>query len=305
MSLSKNFVTAKTDVTTFKVSISWPLDSGSDELDKIDSVWGTNAYNFKLEEQKKKGIDKNYQIQAPIKLDIQLTAEQYIETPESSDITYRLGNEILYDTKLNLRCYEEGETCIRTNVIGNEILYDTELNKRCYKESETCIRTGEIDINNKISDETVTLLPKVNKEYSTGKFDEINALYQTQVSDWNVDTRLLTIKDLLSIISRDIKDSVIVRPNASDLIIGNLKYENRADTVIRKTIESKGYFKFLNKFSYFNSDDCYWLSSEYDTENGFAVSKIIEDSSLKIHSNLKTIECKVIPVIIAEKVNLK
>ena len=34
----------KTDETIFKVSISWPLESGDDES---DSLWGTNAYEFK------------------------------------------------------------------------------------------------------------------------------------------------------------------------------------------------------------------------------------------------------------------
>ena len=89
--LSKNYVLAQTDEAIFKVSISWPLDSISDDLDRtkadeLDSYWGTKAYNFKKLEQEKKIADNNYQIRASIKLDIKLTAEQFIENENSSVI---------------------------------------------------------------------------------------------------------------------------------------------------------------------------------------------------------------------------
>ena len=272
--LSKKFILAGTDESTFKVSISWPLDSGDNEL---DSVWGTNAYNYKLEEQRKKDADDLYQMKAAIKLDIKLTADQYIQTDDSSDIEYRRGNEILYDVVLNKRCTEESSMCIRTNVI---------------------------DVNNTVSDTTVTLLPKVSKEYSSGIFTNINSIYKSETEKWTVESRLLSIKDILPVVSKDIKNSVLVSPNLSDLIIGNLSYENRIDKVISNAINKKGYFKYLNKFSYFYSTDCYWLNDEYNVENAFAVTKL-DDSSMKIYGESKTSSCKIIPVIIAEKVNLR
>ena len=272
--LSKNYILAQTDEATFKVSISWPLDSGDDEL---DSLWGTKAYKFKMKEQELKTADESYQIRASIKLDIKLTAEQYIETDESSDINYRRGSEILYDVVNKTTCTEESSTCIRTNII---------------------------DVNNKISDTTVTLLPKVTNDYITGTFDEIKTLYESQVSSWNVESRLLTANDILNIVSKDIKDSVIIRNDVSDLIIGNLTYENRIEVVKNKAISSQGYFKFLNKYSYFVSNDCYWVNSEYDTNNGFAVASI-DDNSMKLYGETKTTSCKVIPVIIAEKTSLE
>ena len=272
--LNKKFILAGTDESTFKVSISWPLDSGDDEL---DSVWGTNAYNYKIEEQNKKDADDSYQIQAAIKLDIKLTADQYIQTDESSDIEYRRGNEILYDVVLNKRCTEESSTCIRTNVI---------------------------DVNNTVGDKTVTLLPKVSNEYSLGTFDNVDSIYKSYTSKWTVESRLLSIKDILPVVSKDIKNSVLVSPNLSDLVIGNLSYENRIDKVILNSINKNGYFKYLNKFSYFYSTDCYWLNDEYNIENAFAVTKL-DDNSMKIYGEAKTSSCKIIPVIIAEKVNLR
>lgn len=271
--LNKKFILAQTDESTFKVSISWPLDSGNDEL---DSEWGTRAYNFKSDEQNKKTTDKSYQIRAAIKLDIKLSAEQYIETEESSDINYRRGNEILFD------------------VINN---------KKCEVESQTCLRTNVIDVNNTLSDTKVTLLPKVSKEYLKGTFNDINTLYSTETSTWNVETRLLNISDVLNIVSKDIKESVLVRPEISDLIIGNLTYDGRINSVILKATSSNGYFKYLNKFSYFYSSDCIWLNSEYNTNNSFAVAPL-DENSMKIYGEVKTTNCKVIPVIIADKVNL-
>lgn len=272
--LSKGFVLAKTDESVFKVSISWPLDSGNDEL---DSLWGTNAYKFKLEEQNKKIQDESYQMLASIRLDIKLTAEQYIETPDTSDIDFRLGNEILFDVSLNKKCTEESDTCIRTNVI---------------------------DVNNTISDTEVTLLPKVTKEYASGTYANINTIYSNQIVNWNVKTRILNINDILNVISKDIKESVFVRPNISDLVIGNLNYQDRIDKIILKAINSKGYFKYLNKFSYFYSSDCFWLNNEYDLNNSFAVAPF-DDNSMKIYGENKASVCKVIPVIITEKINLQ
>ena len=301
--LSKKFVTAKTDETVFRVSISWPLNSGNDEL---DSIWGTNAYNYKKEEQNKKNADPSYQIKAAIKLELQLIAEQYIETEEASDIKYRIGNEILYDVSLNKRCFEEGGSCIRTNVIGNEILYDETNKERCYEESETCVKTNLIDVNNTLADTKVTLLPKITNETAMSSFYDLSSIFKSRIRGWNVESRLLTAEDILMISSKDILESVLVRENFSDLIIGNLKYENRVDNIIEMAKNDSGYFSFLNKFLYFNSDVCYWVNNEYNSENGtaFAVQTNNDLQITKLYEESKSTECKVIPVIIAEKVNL-
>lgn len=274
MDISKKFIVAGTDEATFKVSISWPLDSGDDAL---DSEWGTKAYKFKQEEQNKKDLDPSYQIRAAIKIDIKLSAEQYLETPETSDKEYRLGNEILFD------------------VINN---------KACIQESETCIRTNVIDVNNTLGDTKVTLLPKVSKSYPTGIFTQINSLYADYISNWKVETRLLEISDILRPISKDIKASSLIRPNVSELVIGDLNSSERINKIITKATTENGYFKYLNKFLYFYSSDCYWLNNVYNENTSFAVSPLNAES-MKIYGEDKNTSCKVIPVIIAEKINLK
>lgn len=280
--LSKNYILSQTDEAIFKVSISWPLDSGDDEW---DSLWGAKAYKFKKNEADKKAMDKNYQIKASIKLDLKLTAEQYFKTDESSDINFRRGNEILYDVVKNEKCTTESVECTQ--------------------ESESCcIRTNLIDVNSKVSDDTVTLLPKTIKEYPAGTFNDINYLYQQQITNWKVNTRLLTSNDILKVVSKDIKESVIVRENLSDLVIGNLNDSNRITLVKQKVIDKDGYYKFLNKYSYFVSNDCYWMNEEYNADKAFAVGKLDQDS-MKLYGELKTSTCKVIPVLIVEKNKLK
>lgn len=274
--LSKKYVSAKTDETVFKVSISWPLDSGKDEL---DSIWGNDAYQFKIAEQAKKTADKNYQILAAIKLDISLRAEQYMESDNTnSDMDYRLGKEVLYDVKLNDFCETVGGTCIRTNVI---------------------------DTNNTIADTTVTLLPKISENSTSDEYTTINNSYeiQTQPENWAATSRILNIKDMLNIVSKDIISSVISIPNLSDLVIGNLKYGNRLETVVNNMMSKNGYFKFLNKFTYLYSNECYWLRDldENGVERIFTVEPFNEEM-MKITTE-KTKKCKVIPVIIANKPN--
>lgn len=280
--LSKNYILSQTDEAIFKVSISWPLDSGDDEW---DSLWGTKAYKFKKNEADKKALDKNYQIKASIKLDLKLTAEQYFKTDDSSDVNFRRGNEILYDVVKNEKCTTESVECTQ--------------------ESESCcIRTNLIDVNSKVSDDTVTLLPKTIKEYPIGTFNDVNTLYQQQTSNWKVYTRMLTSNDILKVISKDIKESVIVRKNLSDLVIGNLTDPNRITLVKQKVIDKDGYYKFLNKYSYFVSNDCYWINEEYNVDKAFAVGKLDEES-MKLYGELKTSTCKVIPVLVVEKDKLK
>ena len=283
--LSKKFILAKTDESTFKVSISWPLDSGNNKdsywgSDEKDSYWGNEAYKFRLEEQNKKINDNNYQIRASIRLDIKLTAEQYIETNDVSDVRYRLGNEILFD------------------VAGN---------KRCEIEEGTCIRTNVIDMSNTIGDQYVTLLPRVSNDYVIEEdmsFNNINNIYQKITSGWTVQSRLMKASDILNVVSKDIKESVIVIPNISDRVIGNLDLQERYDSILQNVAISEGNFKFLNKFSYFYSTSCYWLNNEYSETKAFAVSPL-DDNSMKIYGENKTSNCKVIPVIIADKNKLK
>lgn len=274
INLSKGYVLSKGTESSFGVSISWPLDSDNDEL---DSIWGSNAYNFQKEEETKKSNDPNYQIRPSIQVVISLTAEQYIEDDEISDPKYNLGDEFLIDVINKTYCSEVSSTCLKTHVI---------------------------DVNNKLNDDKVTLLLDPSNIYLNDIYNNYNSSFNTITNDWQVETRPLLVEDILNIISTDITNSVLIRNDISNLIIGNLKYNERINTELNRAISYNGYYSFLkDKFSYLYSDNCYWLNSEYDSNNAFAIKKI-DDINIKLYNENKTTNCNIVPVIIANKSDL-
>lgn len=274
ISLSKNYVLSNGDESVLEVSLSWPLDSGHDAL---DSIWGTEAYKFQLGEEEKRQNDENYQVKPAIQIVISVVAEQYMENPNASDFRYDLGDVILFDVVNNTRC----------NVI-----------------SDTCLATYVIDVDNKLGDETVTLLPTPKKTYLSGTYNNYNSLFASITSGWTVNTRPLMVHDILKMISQDIMSSVLARENLSDAIIGNLNYQNRIETEIQKAANDHGYYVFdSHKFEFLTSNICYWTNTEYNEIYGFAI-KNIDQQKTKIYGELKDTNCNVIPVIVVNKDNL-
>ncbi|MDD4795662.1 MAG: hypothetical protein PHG03_03785 [Bacilli bacterium] len=274
INLSKNYVLSKGEESYFNISISWPLDSGAD---LIDSQWGNKAYNFQVNEASKKELDSNYQIRPSIQVAITLTAEQFLENSQSSDVRYNLGDELLID------------------VINNS---------RCESISPTCIKMYVIDSNNTFGDNRINLLPNPYGSYELGNYNEYQDLFNNITETWNVTTRSLSVEDLIKIISRDVTSSTLIRENISDKLIGNLNYSNRINTELAKAISGDGAYKFLNeKFPYLVSADCYWMETNYNDDKAFALKKST-DIHTEIFGKLKSDTCKVIPVVSIEKINL-
>lgn len=272
--LSKNYIGSSGDSSTFEVSVSWPLDSLDDDL---DSLWGTNAYNFQASEQALLNSDPTYEVRPAIQVVISIIAEQYIDTNSSSDMRYTLGDTILYD-----------------------VLH----NRRCNSISETCLSTTVIDTNNTLGDVNVTLLPSLYNTYSNSTFNNYSTTFDQFVSTWTVPTRALVVDDLLYIVSKDVTNSLLNADDISPQIIGNLVYNNRIRTEVAKGINLNGYYTYMNsRFNYLAHNGCYWTSSTYDTDNAFAFGKLNELRS-EIYPKLKSEECSVVPVIIAPKNNL-
>lgn len=276
INLSNNFVLSKGEETVFDMSISWPLDSNND---KVDSEWGNLAYQFGVNEQEKFSNDSTYQIKPSIKIVISVKAEQIIESDDSSDINYPLGDLVLYDVNNNIRCKQ-------------------------LSDSKTCIRTHIIDINNKIGDDTVSLLPDLFGTYASGIYDDYDNLLSSTVNNWKVDVRPLQIDDILKIVSKDVVDSLIIREGLSDSIIGYMNYENRIDNIINNTVLYNGYYSFINNnYDYLVTNKCYWLNKEYNDTKAFALTKYDEEKS-NIYGEDKSNNCGVIPIILAPKQKL-
>ena len=272
--LSKNYIASGGDSSTFEVSVSWPLDSGNDSL---DSLWGMNAYNFQQDEQRKLIEDSSYEVRPAVQIVISIAAEQFIDTNSSSDMRYTLGDTILYDVLLN---------------------------KRCESVSSTCLSTTVIDTNNTLGDVNVTLLPNLYGNYLSSSFNDYNSRLDEFTSNWSAPTRGLSVNDLLHVVSKDVTNTLLNSDNISPQIVGNLDYGNRIDTEVSKAIGFNGYYTFMNdRFNYLVHSGCYWTSSSYNDNNGFAFGKL-NDLKSEIYGKSKSEECKVIPVIIAPKNNL-
>ena len=272
--LSKDYIASGGDSSTFEVSVSWPLDSGNDGL---DSLWGTNAYNFQQSEQRKLIENPNYEVRPAIQIVISIVAEQFIDTNSSSDMRYPLGDTILYDVLLN---------------------------KRCTSVSSTCLSTTVIDTNNTLGDVNVTLLPSLYGNYLTGSFNDYNNKLDEFTSTWAAPTRGLSVNDLLYVVSKDVTNTLMNNDVISPQIVGNLRYNNRINTEISRVVGFNGYYTFMNdRFDYLVHSGCYWTNSNYDETNGFAFGKL-NDLKSEIYGKSKSDECKVIPVIIAPKNNL-
>lgn len=268
--LTKNYALAKGDSSIFTVSVSWPLDSASDEL---DSMWGLAAYNFK-EDEKAKQEGGTYEIRPALQIVVNLIAEQYIETEISSDVRFNLGDVVFYD------------------VINNE---------SCSKVSSTCLKTYIIDVNNTLAEDTVTLLLDPLNYGLSSTYNAYNETLETLTSDWTVPVRSLLISDLLPVISTDIINSVLWRPQLSPVIIGNLTAPNRLTLELNKAISGAGEYHFqLATFPFLNSNSCYWTSSEYNTTKMWAVGPFTEEQ-MQITGLEYLTNCQVIPVLKANK----
>lgn len=261
ISLLNDRIQSKDGVTSFEVSISWPLDSGNDEL---DSVWGVNAYNFVKEEQNKYALDSNYQVRSPLKVVISLTAEQDLKETER---TYEFGDLILYNPIDNIECNNIEGNCISTYVINRD-------------------------------DNKLYLLPNPKNTLQISSISEYQSTYSTITSNWTSEHRPLKAEDILKLISTDINDSILHRPNLSDRIIGTVSYQNRAEQEILLSKNQSGYYTFNNtRFQFLSSADCYWTDTEYNSNLSFALKRENTDMS-KMYGELKTQQCNVIPVIV-------
>ena len=273
MELSKQYIKTNNDASTFEVSVTWPLDSLNDEL---DSLWGTNSYNFLQSEKALKQADSNYNIRPAVQIVISVIAEQYINDTNDSDMRFNLGDTILYDPILNHKC----------NAI-----------------SATCLSTIVVDYNNKNSDTNVTLMPSLYNNLSATNYSNYSTTYDSYVSSWTAPTRKMSASDMLSIISHDIVDSNITASNISPQILGNMSNSTRINQKITQITNLNGKVDINNrKFTYLDHSGCFWLDTEYSNDKAFALNKI--DNKTMLMGIDKNTSCKVIPLIIAPKNNL-
>ncbi len=205
INVDKLYIDSK-DEATFKINVTWPLDSGNNAL---DSSWGNSAYAYSEAQELLEPEERAPAIEVMIKV----TAEQAIDDLDSVDIKYLLGKKIKYDTSTGKRCSTLGGTCIETHVI---------------------------DTRNLVSDEYVSLLPKTS--LGDGSFAE----YQSINPNWHTQYRLLTATDVIKILSLDIENSTIKINGISDTIIGRVLNNTRANTILSNVVTNEGHFEYTS-----------------------------------------------------------
>ncbi len=272
VALSDTLLPAETGKSIFKITITWPFNADNDVE---DTIWGVNAYNFAAAEEAKLALDPTYEILDAIEIMLSVKAEQDFES-----------NENKLDERFTL---------------GETVMYDVVTNRPCTAVSATCLSTVVLDTSNKVTDATVTLLPSVNGSFGSASLADYNSSIGTVTSGWSVARRALELNDLLPLISTDIENSYITKELYSDIVIGNLSYGNRLDTLIQDTIIYGGNYEFLNdSFPILQPNSCVWTVTEFDVSSTYALN-IGDNDVSTIESTLDTTQCKIVPVIMVNK----
>lgn len=272
INLSKGYVMSKGGKSQLQVSVSWPFDSGNDEN---DSIWGSYAYNYLN--------DKELSKKPPIEIVLKLSAEQYMETGDGSDPDYNMGDVILYDISQD---------------------------KVCYQLSNTCLKTFVIDGDNQKKDDKVRLVPYFTNSMQQSTFNNYTTTYNSIINGWTSTTRPLEATDILYSISKDVNNSFYIVPTLSDRILGYMSYGTRATIEINKAISSNGFYQYkiskndeddeTIRFPYLSADTCVWTNTNYNEEKGFGIQND-QNNKGRLYGIPKNEQCKVIPVIIANK----
>ena len=256
ISLSDTFVNAHDGTGEFVISVSWPLDSGQDDK---DNDWGNDSYQYY----------QNNPDSPAIEVQINLKASQYVGENESADIDYKLGNIILYNPVDNVKCNSLDE--------------------------ENCIQTYVIDKNNIINDTKVTLMPVLTSEFKNVLRSEYETAAEELLANYPTG-KLLDVKHILPIISKDVLNTIIITPKYSNEIVGILDYGERKQASIDRTVSRNGTYRFTTlDYLYFSTSKCIWLNTKYGEDNLFALNKL-DDTYSKLYKESNEQKCEIIPI---------
>ena len=263
VALSKEYIDGGGGEASIDLSVSWPLDSGSNE---DDSKWGNLTYDFQSKEALKEDNEPGYYARSSVKIVIDLIAEQNIDK-----FTYNTGNMILFNPELNDRCDVIGGNCYRTNLI-----------------------TPYYDDN-----DIVKLLPNILNNYGSGDFDSYELLVEGVSENWIPEVEPLSLKDMINLVGNDVHETYLIRnkKNLSDKILGYIGEDRFESYVSDQIVKYEGYIRFdSTNFDYLDTNKCYWINQEYDQNRAFAFTKL-EDGKMKIYAEDKESICYIVPVL--------
>ena len=134
------------------------------------------------------------------------------------------------------------------SILGDIVLYNYEDNERCYDYNDPkCIKGYIIDKNSTMGDANVTVLPDLFETYEKGQATELESKLSGLTRNWGVTTDTLKPNDVLSVVSKDIISTVLIRPNLSNKIVGSINSVDRLESVKELVTSKKGYFRFKSR----------------------------------------------------------
>ena len=127
----------------------------------------------------------------------------------------------------------------------------------------------------------------------------------TTVLSEKASTKALQVEDILPVVSKDINDTITIRPGLSPQIVGYLDYGQRVTNHIAQTIGFNGIYRYKTlNFPYLTTSSCIWLDTAYNETSQFALAKL-DDEYTKLYNESINSSCVVVPVFEVAKDNLK
>ncbi len=270
--VSDKVVEAKTGVSTFDITISWPLDSGDNEA---DTYWGNQAYYYKQQELAKQQADPTYEIIPAVELQIDFIAEQSIGSGDELQVEYLPGTELLIDPTRN-------QPCTNTSV-------------------SNCYTSYVYDSYNTHEDTTVALIPSFGEGFSLTPFNNLQGFVDNKASSWAIDYKVITGEDYLKLIATQY-ETYLKRPGLSDVTVGNIEYGTRATTELQEGITGEGTYVFDSTvFDYLTQGTCYWTNTSISDTHAYAIKTVAGQTTM--YPELKTTSCLAVPIMIINKID--
>lgn len=218
----------------------------------LDAKWGNDAYDFLVEEARLHNQDNSYQMRDCISIEVELMVQQFVG--------------------------EDNEKTDDGYKFGT-FKYLTTTGETCSMGDSGCYKYYVIERDNTIVDTNVLMIADTSQLFSTVNYNDNFGEYFDSY-------------ELFDIVSHDILNTKIIRPELSDRVLGVSTDRQYYDDILEDLLDNGGYIEFsTTEYPMLNSGDCYWLNnSSFDN---LAV-KYLEGNKTKIYFENSS-QCKVVP----------
>lgn len=219
--LNKTFLDTGDDAD-FSYSITWPLDSGDDNL---DAWWGNKAYDFLNNEIIKHNQDNTYEVRDCIMIEVELIVEQFVDDGTNMiDVNYPLGTYKYLD-------------------VNNG--YNT-----CIKGDTGCYKFYVVEKDNLNIDTTVKMMGSPVEGFSTSTYANAGS----NIIDSKTVMDIISTDVLNTVIVKDNLSSRVLGTSNDETYYNNILGDMKNNNYYIKFSSAK--------FDMLKSGDCYWVKND-------------------------------------------